>query len=217
MLTNKARSTAARVAITVIVSAAAFALWSNPTANHIATHTFGSSYGGSSYCAPAVRPVALAPLCFDDTFSSACPSDATFFGSVKGSCCLYPAAGYETLCTPNVFKSTCLNPSRIGASSSVPQLPATFIGSVRGNCCRRVPRPPTPVTPTCFDAFKSACPIGAAYYGTVRGSCCINPARGFHTHCQPDVFKSACVHPDDLFIGTVRGTCCTRVPSAGAM
>ena len=57
-------------------------------------------------------------------------------------------------------------------------------------------------------------PLG--FYGTVRGQCCVNPAAGYHTHCEPNTFKSMCVHPGDVFIGTARGLCCTRVP-AGEM
>lgn len=206
---NVQRGAIARVAI-VAVSCAALYTTLAPTKQTLVTRTFGSSFG-SPYAPAITHALVLAPMCFDNTFSSACPSDATFYGTVKGSCCMYPAVGYDTICQPNTFKSTCLNP-RMGFA--MPALAPTFIGSVRGNCCRRVPRAPVVATPTCFEEFRSACPVTASYHGTsVRGPCCINPAFGLHTHCVPNMFKSTCVHPDDIFIGTVRGTCCTRVPA----
>ena len=150
----------------------------------------------------------IQPTCLE-VFKTACPATAAFYGTVKGSCCLYPPPGYTSRCLPNVLKTACSRPGD------------TFIGTVKGDCCSNVPSSvaaPPPATATCFpEIFKSSCPVssGAVYYGTTKGTCCINAAIGYDTTCTA-TFSSACKRPGDMFVGTAKGQCCTRTPKVSS-
>jgi hypothetical protein len=154
-------------------------------------------------------PSTVEPLCLD-VFKSACPAAASFYGTVKGSCCIYPPIGFTAQCAPNVFATACKRPGDI------------FIGTLKGSCCSTVSKAlisKPPASATCFDdTFKSACPVasGAIYYGTVKGTCCINVAPGFDTRCTANAFSTACRRPGDMFVGNVKGQCCSRVPKASS-